>query len=304
VTVPGSSTTLDFLSTADMAALERVRIRSRRPIIGTIAGGHRALRRGASLDFAEHRMYADGDDVRHIDYHVLARLDQLVIRQFDAEEQLTVRLFIDESTSMAVGGKYQTGAELISALAFVALRDRDIVSVHTTTGASDRFTGPGSLPLLTTHLSTLDPRCDGLPEGSAPSSPRRTPLDQALASLAHRPGPPGFTVVVSDLFSSDWEAALRRLPHPRRETLVVQVLHPHELTPELRGDVDLIDSETGERRSVSLDAKALQQQADHMAAWTKSVASLCASLGLAYRLLVVGDDVLDLVINAVEGSRP
>jgi uncharacterized protein (DUF58 family) len=299
VTDAASDLGADLLPTQQMARLERLRIRSRRPLVGTVAGGHRAVRRGASLDFADHRKYADGDDVRHVDYNALARLDQLVIRQFDAEEELTLRLFLDASSSMSVGAKYDTAAQLAAALGFVALRDRDTVSVHTLEdSAPARFTGPGSFPFLLDHLRGLG----GDPSTDMSDAVKLTPLDEALSALAYRIGPPGYTVVLSDLFAPQWEQALRRLPHPRRDTLVVHVLHPDELHPDLTGDLDLIDVETGERRPVSLDVKALQAQAAHMQAWTQSVRSLCTSLAMQYRLLLVGDDVVDLITEAVEST--
>jgi uncharacterized protein (DUF58 family) len=296
-----------------MARLDRLRLRSRRPIIGMVAGGHRAVRRGASLDFADHRRYADGDDVRHVDYNVLARLDQLVVRQFDAEEELTLRLFIDASASMTVGEKYETAAALAAALGFLALRDRDTVSVHTLLDPQPtKFVGPGALPTLLRHLHELGTGSHparttqsadiGSRSSESQAASRLTPLDEALSALAYRQGPPGYTVVLSDLYAAEWEQAIRRLPHPRRDTLVVQVLHPDELHPDLSGDLDLIDVETSERRAVSLDAKALRDHATHMLEWTESVRALCTSLALNYRLLLVGDDVTGLIADALESS--
>ena len=95
-----------------LGALERLQLGTRRRLAGQLVGGHRSPRYGSSLDFADFREYQPGDDFRRIDYLTLARLDQLLVRLYDAEDDLTVRLIVDTSASMSTDGKLQRAAEL------------------------------------------------------------------------------------------------------------------------------------------------------------------------------------------------
>ena len=120
-----------LLEPALLARLERSQLGTRRRLAGQLAGEHRSPLRGSSLEFSDFRPYAPGDDVRRIDPHVYARLDQLLVKLFEAEDDLTVRLLVDTSASMGHGGKLLAAKRLAAALGFVALVRRDSVSVHT-----------------------------------------------------------------------------------------------------------------------------------------------------------------------------
>ena len=124
-----------------LGALERLQLGTRRRLAGQLVGGHRSPRYGSSLDFADFREYQPGDDFRRIDYLTLARLDQLLVRLYDAEDDLTVRLIVDTSASMSTDGKLQRAAELAGALGFVALTRRDRVELHLPGAAPARFSG-------------------------------------------------------------------------------------------------------------------------------------------------------------------
>src|SRR5690349_6042603 len=90
-----------LLDPATLARLERLQLGTRRRLAGSIGGEHRSPNHGPTLDFAEFRPYQPGDDYRRIDHLALARLDRLLIRLYEAEDDVTVRLLIDTSTSMA-----------------------------------------------------------------------------------------------------------------------------------------------------------------------------------------------------------
>jgi uncharacterized protein (DUF58 family) len=275
-----------------MLQLERLSRRSQKRLLGTLTGRHQSVHRGSSLDFADHRRYFPGDDVRHIDYHVLARFDQLMVRQFDAEEQNTVRLVVDTSASMAVGGKFRHAAELAAALGFVALNGGDVVCLHTTTSPEARvFSGALGLASLLETLAVL-------PLGGS------TSLQPTLNVAASRQGPPGTTVVLSDMFTDEWESALRQLLHPRRRSLVLQVLHPDEITPTLRGDLELIDSESKQRQPVSIDQASVAEHTQRALDWISSVKTVSTSLRIQHEVSMVGSDATDLIVDALDRSGP
>src|SRR5262245_45070016 len=102
-----------------MARLERLQLGTRRRLSGQFAAEHRSPRHGTSLDFADYREYHPGDDFRRIDYDLYARLDVLLLKLYEAEDDLTLRLLIDTSRSMA-GDKLVQAERIAAALGFVA----------------------------------------------------------------------------------------------------------------------------------------------------------------------------------------
>lgn len=270
----------------DLAArLERVQLSVRRPLAGHGVGGHRSPRKGASLDFADHRPYVSGDDVRRIDANLSARLDHLIVKLFEAEDDLTVRLLIDTSASMGPGGKLDHAVRLAAAIGFVALVRRDMVRVHTIGRQTPvSFSGRGSAAALVQHLASL--------RATGPS-----PLASAVSDVLGRPGPPGTMVLLSDLMTPEWDAAIRRLPARRGDGVVVQVLHPDELDPVLAGDLELRDAETGVRMPVSLDESVRRAYAQRAKAWSDEVAGAAKRCGLGFARTLVGDDIEDTLLR-------
>lgn len=264
-----------------LARLDALQLGTRRRLAGQFAGEHRSTRRGSSPDFADYREYHPGDDFRRIDYFLYARLDVLLIKLFEAEEDLHVRLLVDTSGSMA-GAKLDTARRAAAALGHVALSRRDTVSVHTVgaglEGAAPRFAGHAARPALFAHLS-------GLEAGGA------TPFAAAATRLLSRRGPAGLTVVLSDLLTPEWEPALRRLPARGADLVVVHVLAPDDLRPTVEGDVELVDRETGERVAVSLAPEAADQYRRRAEAWAAEVAGRARHLGAAYVRLLTTDDL-------------
>jgi uncharacterized protein (DUF58 family) len=279
-----------------LARLETLQLGTRRRLAGYLAGEHRSPRHGSSLDFADYRKYHPGDDFRRIDYHLYARLDVLLLRLFEAEDEVQLRLLVDTSASMATGGKLTQAARVAAALGFVALVRRDPVSLHTfptgfisasSPGGSSvpRFTGRAGAPALFDALSRLQPAGE-------------TRFADAVTHLLSRPGPPGLTVVCSDLLTPDWEAGLARLPARGADLVVVHVLAPEDLRPELVGDMDLIDAEHGGRVAVSLSPEAVDAYARMASDWVDEVAARCRRAGAAYVRLMAGDDLEPLLLGA------
>jgi uncharacterized protein (DUF58 family) len=276
-----------FLDPAFLVRLEAVQLATRRRLAGHLAGEHRSRRHGTSADFADFREYHPGDDYRRIDYGILARLDVVLIRLFEADDDLTLRVLIDTSASMAVGGKLDQAARVAGVLGFVSLTRRDPVSVHTfpLDRPGPRYTGRGSVPALFDHLQHLEAK-------------GRTPFAAAVRQLLSRPGPRGLTVVISDLLTADWEEGLRRLPARGGDLVVVHVLAAEDLTPEPAGDVELIDRETGQRVEVTLTAGAVAEYRRLAAAWAEGVAQRCHQAGAAYVRVLATDDLEPLVLGA------
>ncbi len=273
-----------------LARLERLQLRTRRRLAGGLSGEHRSPRHGSSLDFADFRDYYPGDDLRRLDLNALARLDKLLVRLYDAEDDLTLRLLVDTSGSMA-GPKLKRAAEIAGALGFSALIRRDIVTVHTfpVNQPGPRYRGRTATATLFNHLS-------GLQAGG------ETPFTQATSMVLNQPGPAGLTVVLSDLLTADWEAGLDRLPARRGDFVVVHVLDPTDLDPSaghppLTGDLELIDDETGAKLEVSLSASALEDYRELAHRWADDVADRVRSRGGSYLRVLTTDDLESTVLG-------
>ena len=269
-----------------LARLEALQLGTRRRLAGHLAGEHRSPRHGSSLDFADYRDYHPGDDFRRIDYHLYARLDVLLLRLFEAEDEVQLRLLVDTSGSMATGGKLAQAARVAAALGFVALVRRDPVTLHTfpLDRPAPRFTGRAAASALFAALGRLQPGGE-------------TRFAPAVTHLLSRPGPPGLTVVCSDLLTPDWEAGLARLPARGADLVVVHVLAPEDLRPELVGDMDLIDAEHGGRVAVSLSPEAVDAYARMASDWVDEVAARCRRAGAAYVRVMAGDDLEPLLLG-------
>jgi uncharacterized protein (DUF58 family) len=268
----------DLLPAVRAARLERVSLRTHRPVAGALAGQHGSPRRGSSLDFADHRQYTDGDDFRRIDHNLLARLDQLVIKLFDADDDLTVHVLLDDSASMSIGGKLRRAQELIAAIGFVTLRRRDTIVLHTLHGVPRRCSGANGMPTLLAALEQTQPIGE-------------TDLILAVDRFLGAKGP-GLMLIVSDFLTADWEKALRTLPtHRREQGVAIHVLHPDEINPQLSGDLELIDIETGDLINVSLNPDSLEHVRTHIDAWMTEVKTSCRRLGFDYSVLMATDDL-------------
>ena len=274
-----------ILEPALLSRLERLQLGTRRRLAGAFSGEHRSTRHGTSLDFADFREYHPGDDFRRIDYTALARLDQLLVRLYEAEDDLTVRLLVDTSTSMA-GPKLRHAARIAAALGFVALVRRDIVTVHTfpLSRPAPRFTGRHAASALFGLLDGLDADGD-------------TRFASAVTDLLGRRGPRGLTVVLSDLLTPEWSDGLTRLPAAGGDVTVVHVLERTELTPDLTGDLDLVDAETGEVLSVSLAPEQLREYERSARTWVDDVAARARSAGAAYVRTFTDDDLESLLLG-------
>jgi uncharacterized protein (DUF58 family) len=279
-----------LLEPALLARLERLQLTTRRRLAGLYPGEHRSIRRGTSVDFADYRQYHPGDDFRRIDYNLYARLDVLAIKLFEAEDEARLRLLVDTSGSMGVGGKMEAAARVAAALGFVALTRRDPVTLHTfpLDRPAPRFVGRTAIPAFFDHLRRLEA------EGE-------TRFAAAAAHLLAQPGPPGLTVVLSDLLTPEWNQGIGRLPARGGDVLVVHVLAPHdldpELAPDLAGDVELVDREDGRRLAVSLSPEMAARYREGAEVWAAEVAARCRRAGAAYLRMTSGDDIERLLLT-------
>ena len=275
-----------LLSAAMMGRLERLQLSTRRPLAGYLAGVHRSPRHGSSLDFADYRSYHPGDDFRLIDYHLLARLNVLLIKLFEADDELNLRVLIDTSASMGSEGKLTHAKKLAAAVGFVALVRRDTVNVYTfpTHRPAPRFASRYATAQMFRYLEEL-------------TATGPTTIAQAARYQLSQPGKPGLTVLISDLLTPDWDHGISRLLARGSDLVVVHVLSQSELEPDFYGDIEIIDRETKERMPVSLSPDTYKEYHRSFIAWVDTVASRCRHLGAAYTRTLAGDDIEFLLLS-------
>lgn len=270
-----------------LGRLERLQLATRRPLAGSLAGEHRSPRHGSSLDFADYREYHPGDDYRRIDYHLLARLDLLLIKLFEADDDITVRLLIDTSASMATGDKLLQAQRLAAALGFVGLVRRDVVTVASFPDGPPprRFLGRLASGLLFEHLAGL-------------SAAGPTAVEPAVRRHLAQPGPAGLTVLFSDLLTAEWERGLTRLRARGGDLVVVHVLDRADLEPDLYGDLDVVDRESRSRLAVSLTPSTIADYRAVAGRWVTDVATRCRQLGAAYVRVFADEDPEPVLLGA------
>lgn len=276
---------MTLLSPALMARLESLQVNSRYRLVGRFGGEHLSKRYGNTVDFADFREYHPGDDFRRIDYHVLARLDQVLIKLYEADDEVTLRLLIDTSGSMAAGGKLDQAKRLAAALGFVSLTAHDAVSVHIfpTDGPAPRFAGRAAIPAFFAYLDALQPLGP-------------TPFAQAAGHLLSQTGLPGITVVLSDLLTPEWRS-LMRLRASGSDVAILHILCDEDLDPDYSGDLELVDREKGERLTVSVTEDVAQSYRARVGLWRQDVMASARGTGALYLQVDAEDDVEDLLLR-------
>jgi len=274
-----------LLSPALMARLETLQLANRHRLAGRFGGEHVSTRHGNTVDFSDFREYHPGDDFRRIDYHVLARLDQVLIKLYEADDEVTVRMLVDTSASMEVGGKLEQAKRLLAAIGFVALTAHDAVSVRTfpERARPPRFAGRPAVPAMLSYLEGL---------GAA----GETPFARAAGHLLSQSGLPGITVVASDLLTPDWQS-LVGLRATGSDLVVLHVLCEEDATPEYSGDLELVDSEVGERLTVSVTDEVSRSYRERVERWRMEVASVTRSTGATYMQVDSREDIEDLLFK-------
>ena len=263
--------------------LARLRILVRRRFAGTAGGARRSTRRGSSAEFADHRPYYPGDDVRRIDWNAYARLEELVLRLYVAEEDVTLYILVDTSASMGHGDppKLEIAKRVAAALGYVALSGSERVAVAPFGGGlrppMPPMRGKRRIGSMLRYLDTLE-------------AAGETDLGRAVDQFLARGPRPGVTILLSDLLDpGGYQRPIDRLIGERHEPAVFHVLDAEELNPTPGGDLVLVDSERGLRVEVSLDARAVAAYRARVRSFVDGAEAHARRRGHAY--VRVGADV-------------
>lgn len=276
---------------AALRKLEQLTLAAGSVRVGAMKGDRRSRRRGTSIEFADYRNYAQGDDLRRLDWNVFARLERPFIKLTEEEEDLAVHLLVDTSGSMdwprneAAAGenKLLYGLRLAGALGYVGLTSGDLVTATLFDSAGHRAWGPfrgrpNGWPLIRFLESNLNAL-----RNQDNVAARKTSLGASLRHYALRARRPGLLFLISDLLSpGDYREGLTALLARGYEVALLHVLSPDEVWPELAGDLKLIDVETGEAAEVTLDPVLIEEYTARLDGWRAGIERFCAARAVHY----------------------
>ena len=283
-----------------LAKLSGLQLRARRIVEGYVAGLHRSPYHGFSIEFAEHREYTPGDDLRYLDWKVLGRTDKYYLKQYEDETNLICYLVLDVSESMSYRGpespwsKLDYAQCLAASLAWLVLRQQDAVGLVT---LDERLRD--SLP-PSSSAAHLNPLLQML-ESAQPQG--KTALGPLLQQLARTFRKRGIVIVIGDLFEdlSSLAAGLKRLRQQRHDTIVLQVLDraetdfPFDRPALFKGLEGLPEVVTDPR---SLRHAYLSELDKHL----RVVRKICRESETDYRQLRT-DQPLDKALSALLSAR-
>jgi uncharacterized protein (DUF58 family) len=240
--------------------LERLELVARHSQLGRARGQRSARKFGVGIEFAEHRPYTPGDDLRFLDFHAYARSDKLLLKQFSETQNLDVYLLLDCSASMAFGSgaKLHFAKQLAAALGYVALAHLDRVSIQCfADGLGARLPPTRGRYQALSMLRFLDRQAGA----------GGTDLALAARRFVARETERGMVTVITDGYDSEGFApGIDALRYARFEPVVLLVTDPDELTPVAPGDLALRDCETGRLRELEVTPAALARYAGHVRA--------------------------------------
>lgn len=222
-----------YLDPRTLARISNLDLRARLIVEGLVTGMHRSPYQGISVEFAQHRPYAFGDDIRHVDWKVFAKTDKIYLKQYLEETNLHLICVVDASESMGYssvgdgGGKnawskYDHATAIAASLSYMAIQQQDSVGLAIFDTDLKRYFKPSNSPgqwKIITHELQIEPRL------------RKTNMAKVLDQLAEKLTHRSLVVILSDFFDdlAGIQQGLRHLRYKKHEMMVFQVLDPMEI---------------------------------------------------------------------------
>lgn len=303
VAAPASPQAL--LDPATLHGIASLDLRARIVADALFAGGHRSRRFGSSTEFAEHKVYTPGDDLRRLDWRVMGRLDKSYVRRTEDETRTDVVIVVDTSGSMAYAGgargkathsKLDVARTLAAATATIALHQQDAPGVSLFAGHEHATLPPRG------RTDTLAQLGDLLVHAEAKGT---SALASTLDAVTGRLRKKAVVVVITDLIDAGPEAlsALSVLRRRGGEAIVLQVLHDDELDFPFDGVVKFEDLEGD--REVQVDAPLVRKAyLDELAAFLRACEGACTASDARYALVRTGESVVGPLAIALDGAQP
>jgi uncharacterized protein (DUF58 family) len=271
-------TRADLIDPASVASLGRLEIVAKWVVDGFLQGLHRSPRKGFSVEFAEFRQYQPGDDLRYIDWKILARSDRWMVKQFEEETNTRAAIVLDVSRSMDWTGspqrltKRRYAEQIVAALALLFIRQRDAVGLIRYDENLQTVVPPRARSIQWMRI---------IRALEQPGSGMGSNMGGALMQAAKLIRRPGFVVLVSDLLMDHEtiENSLRAVRAAGHQLTVLHIMDPAEYELEASGEAVFVDTETplAVPATVSDVRTAYRRTVDHaIEEWRQTLASLGA----------------------------
>ena len=302
-----------YLDPKVLARISSLDLRARLIVEGLMTGMHRSPYQGISVEFAQHRPYVAGDDIRHVDWKVLAKTDRIYLKQYQEETNLHLICIVDASESMAFGSvgegtearrhegttggrwsKYDHATAIAASLSYMAIQQQDSVGLAVFDNDLRRYhkpsNNPGQWKLITQELTQI-PRNKKTHTGKI--------LDQLAEKLTHR----SLIVILSDFFDDldSIRKGLRHLRYKKHELMVFQILDPLEIEFPFE-DVTLFKGleEMGE---LLTEPRALRDgYLEQLKLFTEELKKMCRGMHIDFTRMNSGDQ-LDVALSGFLATR-
>ncbi|MDX2177233.1 MAG: DUF58 domain-containing protein [Candidatus Sumerlaeia bacterium] len=267
----------EFIDPKLIGRLEQLELKTNRVFRGRQRGERRSRKRGVSIEFADYRDYARGDDTRHLDWNIYGRLERLFIKLYQEEEDLVFHILLDTSASMDFGTpvtKFAYARQLAAALGYIALANQDKIALTSFATRADKVFRPArGKAQLVKYLRFLDEL--------APAS--GTSLSASCRDFAMQSKQSGVVLFISDFLDErGHEEALKHFFARNYEVYAIHLLAKEEKDPPLNGHLELVDAETGEKQEITVTAAVLDAYRKTLEAHCRAIRDWCSARDMTY----------------------
>ena len=277
--------------------LEYLSLVSKRVFRGQLLAQRRTKQMGGGIEFADHREYTSGDDLRYLDWNIYARYGDLLLKRFQEEEDLHVYILLDASPSMQAGSpsKFDYARQVAAALAYIALADLDRVAIHAyasdIVGSMQLTRGKDRILSVLRFLEELK------------ISGNKTDLSRVVRGFVNRAPRAGLVIVLSDLFDQDgFKKGIDMLRHRRFEPHVIQLHTQEEAQPTYLGDIELVEMETGEMRKLTVTERKLRQYQQLFREFLEQIDTYCRNYSLSCTRTTIDIPFDELILRMMRAA--
>lgn len=270
--------------------LEMLSLLARKILGGKLKADRKTPKKGSGINFADYAEYNHGDDYRNIDWNIYARLEQLVVKLFEIEEDTAVYVMLDLSPSMRKKEIY--AKKLAAALSYIALNGLDRLCVY---GVADALESVLPMSHGRGKIFTMLDAVEG-----APIFGNDTTFDEAFKNFRSVNKKPGLCVIISDFFiPGGIGGILDGLLWSKNEIFCIQVLDAEEIRCSLHGDVELECIETGSRKKITVSPFEARKYEEEIRKWNQLIKTECARKGVGFLQAMTDVPFEDVIQNVL-----
>jgi uncharacterized protein (DUF58 family) len=256
-----------------LARLESLYLLARRVIGGSLAADRRSHKKGSGINFADYSEYQYGDDYRNIDWNIYARLETLVIKLFELEEDVSIHIFLDVSHSMQK--KIDYAKQIAAAIGYIALCNQDKIIIDTIDDKLNYLIEPcrgkGKVMTLLKSLENIT------------LSGKDTKFNEAIEQFQRRQKQSEVCVVISDfLFPEGYKQGLQKMKYKKNDIYCIQILDEEEMTCNYLGDLEIECIETGKKRKLTIGPNEQLKYNELIRRWNENLYKECSKYEIGY----------------------